>query len=239
MKKVLGGIVFFTAVFLFSFINSFPMENIVNNVLSKEGKRAGVVVDYDTGTFSLTKVELENVTIIKQGSVLTKLDKVTANIGIGKVNLECEKEKGILKAEVESDKAKLDFKDFYIVTEGTKYFKQIAITGDMVVQTKKKISTGKLRVNLKEAVQMPMPVSDMVAIIDLKTNQDGIDIDVVDLQGTDIRGNGKINIENNRKDFNSSKINGSLKVRAITGQVTVDVSGTIGNIQVNLKPEMK
>jgi hypothetical protein len=231
LKKILGGILLFVIVFLFSLISNFPMESIVNHVLSKEGKKAGLTFDYDSGTFSLTKVELENVTVLKQGNPFMKFDNVKANIGLGKINIECEKEKGILKADIESEKTRLEFKDFFVVTEGTKFFKRIALTGDLINQSKKKTTTGRLRINLTDPIQTDIPISDIIAVTDIKAGPAGIEVDIVDLQGNNIRGNGKINIETDKRNFDESKINGTLKLRTADMPLTLVVSGTIGNIK--------
>lgn len=192
MKKVLGFTVLFIIVLIFSLIINFPVETLVQYHLSKIGKAAGITFEYSKGTFSLSGVTLNDVEIYKGNGLMTDMKEIKLTPGLGNLTVSCKKAEGSLKAVLTKPETNLNFKDFQIIKDGTKFFKKIVITGNMNLMNRDKTGSGKFRVNLQEPIS-PIPVtSDIMAVTELKMETDEITINILSLQGVDLRGSGKI-----------------------------------------------
>lgn len=234
MKKVLGFIALFIIVLLISLIVNFPVETAVQYYLSKIGKTAGIAFEYTKGSYSLSGVTLNDVEIYKGRSLLMVMREIKITPGMGNLTVSCKKNGGGLKAVLSKANTDLNFKDFQLVKDGTKLFKKVIVTGDLNLQNKDKSGSGKMRINLQEPLESLPITSDMMAITELRIDPEEITINVLSLQGVDLRGSGKIIITPDKKVFNNSKLSGTVNIRAHGTQINAKLTGTVGNPSYSL-----
>lgn len=234
MKKVLSFTALFIIVLFVSLIVNFPVETAVQYYLNKIGKSAGIDFEYSKGSFSLSGVTLNDVEIYKGNSLLMVMREIKITPGMGNLTVSCKKNGGGLNAVLSKANTDLTFKDFQVVKDSTKLFKKIIITGDLNLQNQEKSGSGKMRINLQESLEPAMIPSDIMAITEFRIEPDEITINVLSLQGVDLRGSGKIVIAPDKKIFNNSKLSGTVNIKTRGTPINVKLTGTVGNPSYSL-----
>lgn len=229
MKKILGFIALFIIVLIISLIINFPVETAVQYYLYKIGKTAGLSFEYAKGSFFLSGVTLNDVEIYKGNQLFTTMREVKLTPGIGSLTVSCKKDAGSLKAVLSKAETNMNFKDFQLVKDSTKLFKKVIIAGDMNYRNQEHSGSGKFRVNLQESLEPAMIPSDIMAITELKIEPEEITVNVLSLQGVDLRGSGKIIITPDKKVFNNSRLSGTVNIRTRGTQINANLTGTVGN----------
>ena len=227
MKKVLGGMLFFIIVMIISVIIHFPVEKAAQYSMRKAGKKTGMVFQYGKGSFSITGIEMKNFEIYRNKSLLMKLREVNIIPGMGNLAVNCKKNGGEMKVLLSRDKTDFSCKEFHAITDGTKLFKQVVLTGNMKYNNKKKSGNGKFRVNLMESLETTFIPSDIMAITELRMEPEEYTINILSFQGVNSRGSGKIVITPNKKLFKKSKIAGVIKIRTKQMQINLKLSGNL------------
>ncbi len=234
MKKVLGFTALFIIVLIISLLINFPVESAVQHYLYKIGKSAGIAFEYTKGSFSLSGVTLNDVEIYKGNSLLMVMREIKITPGMGNLTVSCKKNGGGLNAVLSKAATELSFKDFTLVKDSTKLFRKIIITGDLALQNQDKSGSGKMRINLQESLEPAMIPSDIMAITELRIEPEEITINVLSLQGVDLRGSGKIIITPDKKVFNNSKLSGTVNIKTRGTQINAKLTGTVGNPSYSL-----
>ena len=234
MKKILGFTALFIIVLFVSLIVNFPVETAVQYYLSKIGKTSGITFEYTKGTFSLSGVTLNDVEIYKGNSLLMIMREIKITPGMGNLTVSCKKNGGGLKAVLNKTNTQLNFKDFTLVKDSTKLFKKVVVTGDLNLQNQEKSGSGKMRINLQEPLPELPVTSDMMAITELRMEPEEITINVLSLQGVDLRGSGKIIITPDKKVFNNSKLSGTVNIKTHGAQINAKLTGTVGSPSYSL-----
>ena len=241
MKKFIAGTFFFIIILVFSILVNFPMEAYITYSMNKISKKTGIEFQYEKGKFSLLHSEISNLDIFHEGNLLMSLKETSLNLAPGKATINTRKNGGSFNAVIEPSKTDFSCKNFEIISKGERFFKKVLITGSLLYHNKKGTGTGKFKVLLMEYLRSDFPVSDVKAETEVRLSPEEITINVVDLQGINMRGNGEINIEINRKKFESSKLSGALKIRTSVSpsapqtNLAIGLTGTLDNIQINPK----
>ncbi|MCD4785813.1 MAG: hypothetical protein K8T10_18495 [Candidatus Eremiobacteraeota bacterium] len=241
MKRLFAGAFFFVIVLVFSILVNFPMEAYITHSMNKIANKTGIEFQYEKGKFSLLHSEISNLDIFRDGDMLMRFKEVGMNLSPGKASINTRKNGGSFNVNIEPSRTDLSCKNFEAISKGEKFFKKVILTGSMLYHNKKGTGTGKFKIILMEYLRSDFPVSDIKADTEVRISPEEITLNVVDLQGINLRGNGEINIEVNRKKFESSKLSGALKIRtsitpsAPPTSITIGLSGTLDNIQITPK----
>lgn len=231
MKKVALGTLLFVLVLVLSFVLHFPTESVFRYYLHQLEKETGVRVDYTDGSFSFNRVEINNVDILKNSRKLFSLNEVTASYLPFRFLVFARKNGGSLEAVVRSDKTDLKMNNFKVVSNGEKFFKNITVSGDFLYRQKRKSGTGKLIVNLKDSLD-PFIRSNVQARANLRVNPSQVNINISNISGVDITGNGLVVMDINHSEFSRSRLSGTLRLNTQGNPIRIDISGTIQNPSV-------
>lgn len=231
MRKFIGYTILFIAVLLFSLAVNFPAESALRYALYKAGRKSGLDFNYESGKFSFNKAEMENLDIYKGSSPLMRFQEATIKIGLGGAVLNAEKDGGSLNLTLSPSRAKFSCKDFLAVTEGTKFFKKIILSGELPYDIKKQTGKGTFKIALRESLNPSLVNTDIMAVSSVRISPKSITLDLVDIHGIKLRGSGNVEITVDGRDFENSPIKGDLSIKTAVGTTTVKISGTVGNIQ--------
>lgn len=231
MKKILLAIIVFLAVFILSLWIYLPVEAIVKSAIADVSRNSGLDFSYETGRFKPSGIELDNLNISRNSAPFFHLDEVSIKPGLGILKIRAKKGEGTASVTLSKGNTTAMFKNFQVVEEGTKYFKKIFLNGTVMYNMKKKSGKGKLKLNLMDSLDTSLVNSDIIANLTLNLKPGDLKIAIDNLQGVNIRGDGQIDMKINGNDFGASPISGNLKIKNPRMPITLNLSGSVGNIQ--------
>jgi hypothetical protein len=226
LKKAALGILIFFITLLLSFLWFFPTESIVKNALWQLHEKSGMSIEYERGVFSLNRVELYTVNIFDKGKHLITFKELSGVFWPGSQRVEILKGDGNLQADISSANVDLKMKNFQLVSEGRKFFQEVFLTGEFKYGRNDRRGKGKFSATLLGSKD-PFLNSDVEAEFDIETSPRDINVNITQLNGENITGDGRIFISVNERAFGNSMISGTLRLNIGPEPVRIRISGTI------------
>lgn len=210
------------------------MESLVRFGFHKAEKESGLKFNYEKGRFAFNKMELDNLQVYKGSSLLFSFPDASAEIKPLKIHALCQDNNGgSIDVKSTMSEAEFTLKDFRAVTEGTKYFKKIILSGNLQYHLKRNNGRGNLRIKLEDSLDPALINTDILAAADVRITPEIINLSFSDIQGNQLRGSGNVAIIPNNKNFETSPIEGEIIVRTPMSRMTLNITGTVGNIQAS------
>ncbi len=234
MKKI--GI--YTAVFIFalmlSLIVNFPSESLFEYAIWQLEGQSGVEITYKDSEFNFNRAKLNEVEIIKNGKVLQNIDTVNLSMGLNSARIKAKKDDGNLTTRVSKNKTTLKMENYPLITNGKELFKNVGLTGSFVYEPERKRGTGKISANLQNPMP-PLPIStDIQAEGNIIIDERSANIDIENIAGDNLLGEGNIIITFNPRVFNNSTLSGSLKLESNNMPLNLIVKGTLADPDVKI-----
>lgn len=228
MKKVAAGFVFFLFILLFSFLWHFPTKNFIRYYLWQYEKKTGININCNQSSYTFNRIEMKDVEIFSKNAKIFELNEVSAICHPFYISLQGRKNKGSLKATINSSRANLDLESVEVISDGTKLFRQVGISGNLKYELKTRNGIGKFRIDLKDSLDSFIK-SDLVAESNIRFTPGEIYINLVNITGSDIKGKGTLAITVNPREFGNSRLAGTLDMFSGGMSVKIKISGTVNN----------
>ncbi len=228
LKKVIYGFILFIVSFCISLFYNLPTEGLFLYLLNELEAKSGVYLVYSVGKFSFNKIDISDVDIYKKKENLFSLERLLIKVGLFNLDVYAYKGVGTLKAQIKRDRSVINLNNFEIVSNGSKYFKKVSVTGSFVLDNKRLSGRGKLRLFLKESLD-PMLKTDLQAegTVLLSPSPHQITFDIQSISGVNIQGSGTVVISINEKNFGNSLLRGNIRVENNGTRLSLNLSGTV------------
>jgi hypothetical protein len=226
MKKAALGVSIFILTLLLSFPLFFPTESLVRYYLWKLDENSGINVSFERGVFSFNKAEIFGVELYDKGKHLTSFKEISGVIWPSAQKVKVLKGDGEAKIDVNSTEINFNLNNFQMVSDGRKFFREVFMTGDFKYVKGERKGKGKISARLLGSKD-PFLKSDIAANFDIESSPRDININVSQIEGENITGDGRIFVSINEKKFGSSMITGTLRLNIGKDPIRIRISGTI------------
>ena len=123
----------------------------------------------------------------------------------------------------------LNLNNFQLVSQGTKFFKQIWVSGSYQHDLKKKNGNGNIRADLKESLD-PMLNKDITTEGTVNVTPREVGVELANISGENVSGSGNILLTldpGNPSNMQNARLSGVLKIKAEGASVDIRLSGTV------------